>query len=151
MRFHMLTNLYYFEESILLRFNAIKNSLFNSRAVILLSFRVWIFYVFFFSGWLKVTSWETTKMLFEFEYAVPLLSPLIAAVLSTFVELMATSLLLLGVMPRISALMLFVLNFVAAISYPDISPAGEQQHLLWGTILAVLVIFGRGSFINQPR
>ena len=35
------------------------------------------------SGWLKLTSWETTVELFRSEYQVPVLSPAIAALAGT--------------------------------------------------------------------
>ena len=83
-------------------------------------------------------------MLFEYEYAVPLLSPALAAWLATAGELILPVLLLVGLLGRFSALGLFILNAVAVISYPDISPAGVQQHMMWGFMLAYLVLHGGG-------
>jgi putative oxidoreductase len=102
--------------------------------------------VFWNSGMTKIQSWDTTLMLFEYEYAVPLLPFELAAVLATAVELIAPVLLLLGLGARFGALALFVLNYVAAIAYPDISIAGLKDHYLWGTLLAVTFLHGPGMF-----
>ena len=53
-----------------------------------LGIRVWLFKVFFTSGWLKYTSWETTKILFATEYKVPYLKPVTAALLGTGTEIL---------------------------------------------------------------
>lgn len=106
--------------------------------------RVWIFRVFFLSGLTKIKSWSTTMTLFEYEYSVPLLSPQVAAVMATAGELVLPALLLLGLLGRFSAAGLFVLNLVAVLSYPDISHAGVQQHIMWGVMLAYFVCFGPG-------
>ena len=44
----------------------------------------------------------------------------------------------------LAALALFAFNVVAATSYPDISAAGLKDHVLWGALLLVLVIYGPG-------
>lgn len=83
-------------------------------------------------------------MLFEDEYAVPLLSPAVAAWSGTAGELVLPMLLLLGLCSRFSAAGLFVLNVIAAISYPDMSSAGLKDHVLWGWWCAMLVCLGAG-------
>ena len=40
---------------------------------------------------------------------------------------------------------LFMLNYVAAISYPDINIAGIKDHMLWGTMLAITFFHGPGK------
>ncbi|WP_062268397.1 DoxX family protein [Endozoicomonas arenosclerae] len=110
-----------------------------------LGLRLWVANVFFFAGLNKYQSWDTTMMLFEYEYAVPFLAPDIAAWLGTFGELFFPVLLVLGLGGPIAAIALFVVNLIAAISYPDISAAGMQQHYLWGFMLMVLAIYGNGQ------
>jgi len=100
--------------------------------------------VFLRSGWLKLQSWDSTLMLFEHEYAVPFLPHELAAWLGTGGEIVLPSLLLLGLFSRFSAAGLFVLNAIAAISYPDVSDAGLKDHLLWGWWAVVLVCTGAG-------
>ena len=46
---------------------------------------------------------------------------------------------------RFAALVLFIFNIIAVISYPDLNPAGVQQHQVWGLMLLVLVCYGPGK------
>jgi putative oxidoreductase len=97
------------------------------------------------SGLTKIQSWSSTLSLFEYEYNVPVIPPQIAAYMATAGELMLPVMLVVGLFSRPAALGLFVLNLVAAISYPDISIAGEKDHIIWGAMLAVIFAFGPGS------
>ena len=107
--------------------------------------RVFVAMVFFKAGLTKIASWSSTVALFENEYAVPLLSPEIAALLGTTVELVFPVLLVLGLGTRLSAFMLFVLNIVAVISYPDIGEVGLRDHQMWGLLLLVTLLHGPGA------
>lgn len=109
-----------------------------------LTLRLAVAEVFFRSGLTKIQSWETTLTLFEYEYAVPLLPPTLAAYLGTAAELTLPVLLALGLAGRLSALGLFLFNIVAVVSYPDLSDSGRQFHILWGLLLAVSVARGPG-------
>lgn len=99
---------------------------------LLLGTRLWVANVFFRSGLVKTQSFETTRFLFEYEYQVPLLSPHVAAYLGTLIELTFPVLLALGLGGRLSALVLFVFDFIAMISYPDLQLPGIKDHQLWG-------------------
>ena len=110
-----------------------------------LGIRIYVARVFWLSGQTKIQSWESTLMLFEYEYAVPLVPFDVAAYAATGVELVAPVMLVLGLGTRLGALSLFVLNYVAAISYPDINIAGIKDHLLWGTMLAISFFHGPGK------
>lgn len=109
--------------------------------------RLWLAQIFFMSGLTKIQSWETTKMLFAYEYNVPLLPPELAAFLGTGAELVLPVLLVLGILTRPTALALFVFNYIAVISYPDISPAGVANHIMWGVMLAA-TFFNSGGFLS---
>lgn len=111
-----------------------------------LGIRLYVGQVFFRSGWLKITAWSSTLDLFDFVYRVPLLPPHVAAVLGTAGELCLPMLLALGLAGRFAAAGLFVTNFVAAISFPDISDLGLRDHVLWGSLLLVLLFHGPGRF-----
>lgn len=111
-----------------------------------LAMRIYVASVFFRSGLVKIQSWDSTLSLFEYEYAVPLLSPQLAAYLGTAAELVLPPLLVLGLGGRLTALALFVFNTVAVTSYPDISVAGIKDHVLWGWLLAVTFFHGPGKF-----
>lgn len=110
-----------------------------------LAIRLWLFKEFFMSGLNKIQSWSTTVTLFKYEYKVPLLSPEYAAMLGTAAELALPLLLLLGIGARLPALFLFIFNLVAVTSYPDISPAGVIQHILWGFMILSLIAHGPGK------
>lgn len=104
--------------------------------------RFYVASIFFLSGLTKIDDWETTLYLFESEYAVPLLSYTAAAWLGTFGELVFPVLLVFGFFTRLSALALFVVNFVAVISLSEITPAALNQHYLWAVILTALTVKG---------
>ena len=112
--------------------------------------RLYVGWVFFNAGWLKISNWEQTISLFESEYRTPLLSPTAAAVLGTFGELTFPVFVWLGLFSRLSAVGLFVVNAMAVISYAHVLladgyVAGLRQHQLWGFMLAMLAIYGSGK------
>ncbi len=116
----------------------------------LLAARIYIADVFVHSGWLKLTSWGSTLDLFRDEYHVPLLPPDIAAVAGTFGELFFPTLLLLGLFGRFAALGTFIVNAMAVISYSNVLLAEGYEaalgnHILWGTLLVGLSVFGPGK------
>lgn len=117
---------------------------FLSPAVDLL-LRLWVANVFFKSGLTKIQSWESTVLLFTYEYSVPLLSPEIAAALGAFTELFFPVLLALGLGGRFAALVLFVFNIIAVISYPGLMEVGVEQHRIWGLMLLVTLLHGPGK------
>ena len=108
--------------------------------------RLYVAQVFFLSGLTKLRDWGTTVALFTDEYKVPLLSPSVAAFMGTAGELVLPVLLVIGLAGRFSALGLFVVNVVAVISLSEIAPAAMQAHILWGTLLAALAIYGLGPW-----
>ena len=106
--------------------------------------RLYVAQVFFLSGLTKLRDWGTTVALFTDEYKVPFLPPALAAAMGTTGEIVLPVLLVLGLAGRFSALGLFVVNAVAVISLSEIAPAALQQHILWGSLLAGLAIYGLG-------
>ncbi|HVP88910.1 MAG TPA: DoxX family protein [Casimicrobiaceae bacterium] len=115
--------------------------------LLLLGFRLYIARVFFLSGLTKIRDWSSTVALFTDEYHVPLLSPPIAAALGAATELSMPVLLVLGLGSRFAAGVLFVFNIVAVVSYHETltQTGGIGDHILWGTMLAVLTICGPGK------
>ena len=110
-----------------------------------LALRIYVARVFFLSGLTKLNDWGITVALFENEYHVPLLSPEVAAALGTGAELALPVLLVAGLGTRLTAAALFVFNIVAVISYPDLSDAGLKDHMLWGALLLVTMVYGPGK------
>ncbi|MFC3107357.1 DoxX family protein [Undibacterium arcticum] len=110
-----------------------------------LGVRLYVADVFFRSGLVKLQSWDATLFLFEDEFAVPLLPPEIAAYLGTAAELTLPVFIALGFGTRLFALALALFNVMAVISYPGLSPAGLKDHILWGTLLLVILFHGPGK------
>lgn len=108
--------------------------------------RIVVAKAFFLSGLTKVRDWDTTLLLFQEEYKVPVLSPQIAAVMGTGGELVLPVLLVLGLGGRVAALGLSVVNVMAVLSLPEIAPAALEQHIGWGVMLAALAVFGSGPW-----
>ena len=111
-----------------------------------LAIRLYVANVFFSSGWQKLSDWESTVALFQYEYHVPLLPPELAAAMGAAGELSLPILLVAGLFTRFGAAGLFVVNVVAVISYPDLSDLGRQDHLLWGMLLLVTLLHGPGRW-----
>lgn len=115
----------------------------------LLAIRLWVGWQFLKSGLLKIDSWESTLYLFEEEYRVPLLSPHLAAIAGTAGELFFPLLLGLGLATRAAALGLSAVNVLAVVSYAHVLlsegfEAAFAQHVLWGALLLVVVVWGGG-------
>ena len=112
--------------------------------MLLLAGRVYVAWVFFKAGLTKIRDWETTLLLFEYEYSVPVLGPDTAAWLATVGELVLPVMLVLGLASRFSAAGLFVVNLVAVISLADIAPAALYLHYVWGLLLLQVMVWGGG-------
>jgi putative oxidoreductase len=68
----------------------------------------------------------------------------LAAYLGTGVELSMPVLLALGLATRFSALVLFVFNIIAVVSYPSLNEIGIKDHQHWGLLLLVPLFHGAG-------
>jgi putative oxidoreductase len=120
----------------------------------LLATRWYVSWQFLKSGWLKVTSWQSTLDLFRDEYHVPLLPPDVAAVVGASGELFFPTLLVLGLGGRIGPIGLFAVNAMAVISYRQVLlaegfEAALAQHVLWGFMLLLLTVFGLGPLATD--
>jgi len=114
----------------------------------LLYLRLYVAWVFLKSGMHKIGDWETTLVLFEYEYAVPVLSFEMAAYLATFSELVFPIFLIAGFGTRFFAIALTLVNIVAVVSYYATLArgAGLVWHYLWAAMLFTNVIYGGGFF-----
>jgi putative oxidoreductase len=110
-----------------------------------LTIRLWVANVFLKSGLTKIAGWDSTLYLFSNEYHVPLLSPELAAYAGTFTELCFPVLLAFGLGTRFTALVLFVFNIMAVISYPGLEEVGIKDHQYWGLLLLVPLLHGAGK------
>jgi putative oxidoreductase len=116
-------------------------------AVLLLVARLGIAAVFFQSGRTKVggllTISEGTYDLFRTEYALPFVSPEIAAHAATYSEHLFPILLVLGLLTRPAALALLGMTTVIQLFvYPDAWPT----HLSWAGLLLPLIALGGGGW-----
>ncbi|WP_339079573.1 DoxX family protein [Pseudomonas sp. TMP9] len=114
--------------------------------------RIAIAAIFFMSGRTKVSEFLTitpsTYELFRTEYALPLISPELAAHLATYSEHVFPVLLVLGLFTRLSALALLGMTFVIEVFvYPDAWPT----HLAWAGLLLLIVARGAGAFSLDRR
>ena len=103
--------------------------------------------VFFQSGRTKVegifTIPDTTIELFRTEYALPLLSPEVAAYMAAGAEHIFSILLVLGLLTRLSAGALLGMTLVIQVFvYPDAWPT----HLSWAGLMLPLIAMGGGKW-----
>ncbi len=120
-------------------------SAWSDDALLLLA-RVFPAAIFWQSGQTKVDGWqlsETAVYLFQEEYRLPLLDPLLAAQLAAFAEHVFPALLLLGLLSRLSALALLAMTLVIqTFVYPDAWPT----HGVWAVSLLWVVAKGGGRW-----
>ena len=114
--------------------------------LLLLVARLGVAAVFFLSGRTKVDGilhiTDGTYALFESEYHVPLLPPVVAAHAATYSEHLFSILLVLGLFTRVSALAFLGMTAVIEIFvYPDAWPT----HLSWAGLLLTLLARGGGK------
>lgn len=132
------------------KFFIIYNNVFNTisnwtQPFVLLGIRLYVSWIFFKAGLGKVQNLDRTIYLFENEFQVPILSPQVAAYMATIGELALPVFLTLGLLGRLSALKLFILNAVAVISYPKLLEGNFYDHKLWGLGLLFIVLWGPGK------
>ena len=108
----------------------------------LLLFRLAIASVFLPAGFLKLASWESTIALFQDEYMVPVLPPVLAATMATTFEVGCSSLLIAGLATRLATLPL--LGQILTIQL-FVYPQAWHEHLVWGAILLFLLTRGAGA------
>ena len=112
-------------------------------SIIQLAMRIAVGSVFFRAGLLKYNSFEFAIKLFEEEYKVPVLSPIVAARMSMFNELTWPVLLFLGLGTRFATLPLLGMILVIQIF---VYPQAWTDNLLWGSILIFLLTRGAGTW-----
>lgn len=112
--------------------------------LLLLFCRLWVAWVFFNSGLVKIASWDSTLYLFEYEYQVPILPWQLAAYMGTAAELILPIFVALGLLTRPMGAILFVFNIIAVVSYPLLWEKGFYDHQLWGLMILIFVVWGPG-------
>jgi putative oxidoreductase len=112
-------------------------------SILLLAGRIGVGATFFKAGLLKYNSFEFAVKLFQEEYRVPLLDPAVAARMAMVQELTIPILLFLGLATRIATIpLLGTIAVIQAFVYPN----AYNDHLVWGSILALVLTRGPGVF-----
>jgi putative oxidoreductase len=125
-----------FLEGIRQRLNAIPYS------VIALIARVATFSVFFRSGTQKLSDWNATLLLFQNEYHVPVLPPSVAAYLAASLELGGSTLVLIGLLTRVSVTALLGMTAVIEIF---VYPMAWPDHIQWLAFMFIVLARGPGK------
>ncbi|MCU7941395.1 MAG: DoxX family protein [Candidatus Thiodiazotropha sp. (ex Cardiolucina cf. quadrata)] len=110
-----------------------------------------IAYTFWSSGRSKVSGFldisDSTFLLFEHEYGVPLIPPNIAAHMATYAEHFFPILLVLGLFTRFAALSLLIMTAVIQLFvYPD----AWNVHMWWALAMLYLIRYG-GGLVSLDR
>ena len=105
--------------------------------VMMLIIRLWIAHIFWNSGMVKISDWDSTIYLFQHEYAVPLLPPAIAAVFATIFELSCPVLLTIGLASRLATLPLLVMTAIINFTYQNL-----DEHYYWAILLGTILFYG---------
>jgi putative oxidoreductase len=113
-------------------------------ALVALAARIFPAVVFWQSGRTKVDGFalkDSTFFLFEYEYALPIIDPAIAAYLATVAEHVLPVLLIIGLASRYSAVALLIMTATIQIF---VYPNAWVTHGLWAAALLIVVARGPG-------
>jgi len=128
----------------IVRFDALRQWLARfPLSIIQLAGRIGVGAVFFKAGLLKYNSFEFAVLLFRDEYKVPLLDPAVAARMAMIQELTIPIFLFLGLATRLATIPL--LGMIAVIQI-FVYPNAYNDHLVWGSILVLVLTRGPGVF-----
>lgn len=108
--------------------------------VMALIIRLWIARVFFLSGITKIADFNNAIYLFQNEYHVPFLPPVMAAVSGTAFELCCPVLLALGLASRLAAIPLIIMTMVINFTYDN-----NIEHYYWAMLLGMILFYGPGK------
>ncbi|MCF8494137.1 MAG: DoxX family protein [Rickettsiaceae bacterium] len=110
-------------------------------SLLILFIRIWMARIFWYSGLTKISSWQTTLYLFQYEYKVPIIPIEIAASLAMVTELTMPFFLVIGFLTRFAAIPLICMVAVIQFTYLDLI-----EHLYWAILLATIVFYGPGRY-----
>ena len=105
--------------------------------------RLGVSLVFFRSFRAKMADWNTTILLFENEYNVPVLPPQVAAVMAAAIEIAGPVMLVLGLGTRLAAAAMLGMTLVIQVF---VYPQSYPNHLLWAGPLLYLLLRGPGKW-----
>ena len=102
--------------------------------------RLWLAGIFFASGVVKISNWETALYLAANEYPVSWMDPVTAAYVGVAVELGGATLLALGLATRFAALPLLILSLVIQLNYVAL-----DINLFWAVLFGWYLVQGAGA------
>lgn len=108
--------------------------------ILLLLMRLWIAEIFFKSGMVKFSNMSQTIILFEYEYAVPIISPIVAAYMSVAFELICPIFLILGLASRLAIFPLIAMALVIQFFVKQ-----NPEHFYWLFLMSTILIYGAGK------
>ncbi len=110
-------------------------------SILLLIIRLWVANIFWKSGYLKISDFDSAIMLFTTEHPVPFLPPLIAAISAVIFELGCSVFLVIGLATRFAVIPLLMMTAVIQFTY-----FMHDDHFYWAVLLGVLLARGAGIF-----
>ncbi len=108
--------------------------------ILLLAICLWMANIFFTSGLTKIANIDSTISLFEYEYALPLISPVFAAYSSIVFELGCSVLLALGFASRLVVLPLIGMTLIIQFLVFQ-----NPEHFYWLFLFSTILVFGGGK------
>ena len=110
-----------------------------------LGIRVFIFWIFFLSGWKKVTDFDSAVFLYEYEWTLGILPPEGWAYLAILFEVGASSLVLIGLFARHAAIPLLGMAIIIQFWLGGINATYFRlEHFAWMLLLASVIVRGPG-------
>lgn len=110
-------------------------------SLVLLISRLFVAKIFFVSGSDKFNNIDNAIFLFEYEYDLPGVSPVLAAYLTTFSELICSTMIVVGFFSRLATLPL--ITIAVAVEFLVVE---NVQHLYWILLLSLIFVSGSGYF-----
>jgi putative oxidoreductase len=107
---------------------------------LLLAIRLWIANIFLKSGLTKISNIDSTIILFEYEYALPIISPVFAAYSAIIFELGCSIFLALGLLTRLAALPLIAMTLIIQLFVFQ-----NPEHFYWLFLLSTILVFDGGK------
>ncbi|MBL6664312.1 MAG: DoxX family protein [Rickettsiales bacterium] len=107
--------------------------------LLLLLLRISVGLVFLKSGLTKIANVDNTIILFEYEYELPLISPIVGAYSSIFAELVFGSAVIAGFVTRLSVVPLIIMTLIIQLLVVQ-----NPEHFTWLFQLCTLAIYGGG-------
>lgn len=102
--------------------------------------RIFVALIFWRSATTALQDMNITAYLFEHEFKITFVDPVIGAYLSTYTELICSALLAFGLLGRISAGILFFMTLLIQFTYMEL-----DVHIYWAIILAWVATKGAGT------